>query len=135
MAVEVPQYMTPGMRVVARGMGVFFIATGAIKVVGLSAAKDFFARVGLPLFLVPVAGLVEIAFGLLMFRRRTYQYGSVGILVWMVFAALSHVMTGQRLYLLFMNAILINLCMWLLEKDPPPFLNVRRPKRASLGRR
>ena len=52
MAVEVPQYMTPGMRVVARGMGVFFIATGAIKVVGLSAAKDFFASVGLPLFLV-----------------------------------------------------------------------------------
>ena len=129
MAAEVPEEMTPGMRRVARGVGVFFIATGAFKLVGLSAVKDFFAGVG------PVAGLVEIGFGLLMFRRRTYQYGSIGILVWMVFAALSHVMTGQRLYLLFMNAILINLCMWLLEKDPPPFLNVRRPKRASLGRR
>jgi len=69
-----------------------------------------------------------------MLRRRTSQYGAVGVLVWMVFAALSHVMTGEKLWLLFFNAVVINLCMWLLEKDPPGFLDVRKPRRASLGR-
>lgn len=135
MAAEVPERMTPGMHLVARCMGGFFLATGAVKLIGLSAVKDYFASAGLPLFLVPLAGVVEIVLGFLMFRPRTYQFGSVGILVWMVFAALSHVMTGQRLSLLFLNAILINLSMWLLEKDPPRFLNVRKPPRASLGRR
>lgn len=117
-------------------MGVLFLGTGLVKLVGLSAVKHFFAMIGLPLWMVPLAGVVELAFGLLLLRRRTYQYGALGVLVWMVFAALSHVMTGDQLYFLFFNAILINLCMWILEKDPPSFLNVRRPfKRAPLGRR
>ena len=135
MAAEVPEHMTPGMRLVARCVGVLFIITGATKLVGLSAVKDYFADAGLPPLLVPIAGVAEIALGALMFRRKTWQFGSIGILVTMVFAALSHVMTGQRLYLLFLNAILINLCMWLLEKDPPRFLNVRRAPRASVGPR
>ena len=135
MAVEVTEHMTPGMRLVARSIGVFFIATGVIKLVGLSAVKVYFADAGLPLFLVPLAGAVEIVLGVAMLRRQTWQFGAVGILVSMVFAALSHVMTGERLYLLFLNAILINLCMWLLEKDPPRFLNVRRAPRASVGPR
>lgn len=134
MAADVPERMTPGMRLVARGVGTLFLITGALKVVGLSGAKGFFLDVGLPGWLVVVAGLVELALGGLMFRRRTAQYAAVGILVWMVFAALSHVMTGQKLWLLFFNAVVINLCMWLLERDPPGFLNVRKPRRASLGR-
>ena len=134
MAAEEPQRMTPGMRVVARGLGVFFLFAGVLKLIGLSAVDDYFEVVGLPRWAEVVAGAVEFGFGLSMFSRRTYQYGSIGIFGWMVFAALSHVMTGEQMWLLFFNAAVINLCMWLLEKDPPPFLNVRRPKRASLGR-
>lgn len=134
MAAEVPERMTPGMRLVARGVGVLFLLTGALKLVGLSGVKDFFLQLGLPGWMVVVAGLAELVLGGLMFARRTWQYGAVAILVWMVFAALSHVMTGEKLWLLFFNAVVINVCMWLLEKNPPGFLDVRKPRRASLGR-
>lgn len=134
MAAEVPGRMTPGMRLVARGLGVFFLATGLTKLIGLSWVTHFFADVGLPGWVVWAAGLAELGLGLMLFFRRTWKFAASGVLIWMVFAALSHVMTGERLYLLFMNAIVINLCMWLLEKDPPRLLDVRKPWRASVGR-
>ncbi len=134
MAAEAPEPMTRGMRLVARGMGVLFLATGVTKLLGLSSVEGYFEHIGLPVWMVWIAGGVEIGLGGLMFFRRTWQYAAMGILAWMVMAALSHVMSGVGLYLLFFNASLINLCLWLLEKDPPPLLNVRLRKRASLGR-
>ncbi len=126
--------MTPGESVARRVrfftlcMAVAFVAIGLSKILGLSAEYAFFKELGLPRGMVPVIGLIEIAVGVLCFMRRTQSYGACGVILLMGAAALTHVMSGARLYMLFINTYFIFAAIWVVRMDRPRFLQVGPPE-------
>ena len=42
-------------------------------------------------------------------------------------AALSHVMSGSRLYMLFVNAYFLAAAIWVVRMERPRFLQVKQP--------
>lgn len=117
------------VRFFTSGMAVAFIAIGLSKVFGFSPQYDFFTELGLPRALVPFIGIVEVFVGALCFHRKTQSYGAVGVILLMGAAALAHVMSGARLYMLFINAYFIAGAIWVVRMERPRFLQVRpRPE-------
>jgi hypothetical protein len=115
------------VRFFTSGMSVAFIAIGLSKVFGFSPQYDFFAELGLPRGMVPVIGAVEVVVGALCFHRKTQSYGAVAVIMLMGAAALTHVMSGARMYMLFINAYFIFAAIWVVRMERPRFLRVDVP--------
>jgi hypothetical protein len=118
------------VRFFTAGMAVAFIAIGLSKVFGFSPQYEFFKELGLPGGMVPVIGVIEILVGALCFHRKTQSYGACGVILLMGAASLTHVMSGARLYMLFINAYFIVGAIWVVRMERPRFLQVRVPERA-----
>lgn len=112
------------MRVVTLVLGFVFLTSGATKLLGLSSLADFFVSLRLPAWMLPVVGGAELVVGLLTLNRSTHAYGAVGVALMMIGAALSHVMTGYMLPMVFLNAALLVAAVWVIVKDRPFFLRV-----------
>ncbi len=109
------------------GMGAAFLGLGVAKLVGLSTQFAFFEELGLPRAMVPMVGLVEVLVGILCINRSTQSYGALGVILLMGAAALSHVMSGSRLYMLFINAYFLAAAIWVVRMERPRFLQVKQP--------
>lgn len=105
-------------------MGSVFIILGVAKLIGISPTYDFFEQLDMPRALVPVIGVLELLVGVLTINRSTHSYGAVGVIVFMGGAALSHVMSGAHLYMLFLNAYFLAAAIWVVRMDRPRFLQV-----------
>jgi len=116
------------VRFFTAGMAVAFIGVGVAKLFGLSWQTDFFSELGLPRALVPLVGAVELVVGLLCFNRRSQSYGAVGVILLMGAAALTHVMSGARMYMLFINAYFIFAAIWVVRMERPRFLRMAPPE-------
>ncbi len=112
------------VRFFTMGMGAAFLGLGVAKLVGLSPQFAFFEELGLPRALVPMVGAVELLIGLLCLNRSTQSYGAVGVILLMGAAALTHVMSGSRLYMLFINAYFLAAAIWVVRMERPRFLQV-----------
>lgn len=113
------------VRFFTSGMAVAFIAIGLSKVFGFSPQYEFFSELGLPRGLVPFVGVAELIVGAMCFARKTQSYGAVGVIMLMGAAALTHVMSGARMYMLFINAYFIFAAIWVVRMERPRFLQVR----------
>lgn len=122
------------VRFFTSGMAVAFIAIGLSKVFGFSPQYEFFTELGLPRVLVPIVGVVEVLVGALCFIRRTQSYGAVAVFMLMSVAALAHVMSGARLYMLFINVYFLFAAGWVVRMERPRFLQVR-PSQDHAARR
>lgn len=109
-------------------MAVAFVAIGLTKVLGFSPEYEFFKELGLPRGMVPVIGVIEIIVGALCFNRRSQSYGACAVILLMGAAALTHVMSGARLYMLFINTYFIFAAIWVVRMDRPRFLQVGPPE-------
>ncbi|MDP1824289.1 MAG: DoxX family protein [Archangium sp.] len=112
------------MRLVTLVLGLVFLTSGATKLLGLSTLGDFFVHLRLPPWMLPAVGGAEFIVGLLTLNRSTHWYGAVGVAVMMIGAALTHVMTGYLLPMVFLNAALLAASVWVVVKDRPFFLRV-----------
>ena len=112
------------VRFFTMGMGVVFVGVGVAKLLGFSPQYEFFEELGLPRGIVPAVGVVELLVGVLCINRKTQSYGAVGVFLLMGAASLSHVMSGARLYMLFINAYFIAASVWVVRMERPRFLRV-----------
>ena len=112
------------VRFFTMGMGAAFLGLGVAKLLGLSPQFAFMEELGLPRALVPMIGAVELLIGMLCINRSTQSYGALGVILLMGAAALSHVMSGSRLYMLFINAYFLAAAIWVVRMDRPRFLQV-----------
>lgn len=110
------------------GMGVAFVGLGLSKLLGFSPQYEFFSALGLPGALVPMVGVLEVMVGALCFHPMTRSYGAVGVIMLMGAAALTHVMSGARLYMLFINAYFLAAAIWCVRMERPRFLRVSEPR-------
>ena len=115
------------VRFFTMGMGVAFLGLGVAKLVGLSPQFAFFEELGLPRAMVPMVGVVEVLVAILCVNRSTQSYGALGVILLMGAAALSHVMSGSRLYMLFVNAYFLAAAIWVVRMERPRFLQVKQP--------
>ena len=76
-------------------LGVWFLLAGSQKFLSAPMFEAMFERLGLPLALVPVVGVAEIAAALLVLWPRTSLYGSSVIVVVMLGAVGSHLASGE----------------------------------------
>lgn len=109
------------------GMGAAFLGLGVAKLVGLSPHYTFFEELGLPRAMVPIVGAMEVMVGILCVNRSTQSYGALGVILLMGAAALTHVMSGSRLYMLFVNAYFLAAAIWVVRMERPRFLRVTEP--------
>lgn len=114
------------MRLVTLVLGFVFLTSGATKLLGLSELAAFFVSLRLPAWMLPAVGGAELIVGLLTLNRSTHSYGAVGVALMMIGAALSHVMTGFMLPMVFLDAVLFVAAVWVIVKDRPFFLRVTR---------
>ena len=112
------------VRFFTMGMGAAFLGLGVAKLLGLSPQFAFMEELGLPRALVPMIGAVELLIGMLCINRSTQSYGALGVILLMGAAALSHVMSGSRLYMLFINAYFLAAAVWVVRMERPRFLQV-----------
>ena len=112
------------VRFFTMGMGVAFVAVGVAKLLGVSQLYAFFRELGLPSALVPAVGAIEVMVGALCLNRATRSYGAVGVILLMGLAALAHVMSGARLYMLFINVYFLFAATWVVRMERPRFLRV-----------
>jgi hypothetical protein len=106
------------------GMGLAFVGIGVAKLLGYSPQYAFFDELGLPRALVPAVGALEVMIGALCLNRATRSYGAVGVILLMGAASLAHVMSGARLYMLFINAYFLMAAIWVVRMERPRFLRV-----------
>lgn len=116
--------MRPSMRVVTTVQGFVFLSLGASKLLGLSMATQFLERLRLPHWTLLAVGVAEFLVGILVLNRKTHSYGALGIALMMIGAALTHIMTGVMLPMVFVNAALVVSAVWVVVKDRPFFLRV-----------
>ncbi len=112
------------VRFFCMGMGAAFLGLGVTKLLGLSPQYVFFEELGLPRALVPMVGVVELLIGFSCLNRSTQSYGALGVILLMGAAALTHVMSGSRLYMLFINAYFLAAAIWVVRMERPRFLQV-----------
>jgi len=75
-------------------LGLWFLLAGAQKFLARPAFEEMFADFGLPLWAVPVIGVIEVAAALLVLVPRTAIYGAGTIAAVMVGAAACHLISG-----------------------------------------
>ena len=80
--------------VVASLLGVWFLVAGSQKFLAAAVFKKMFADFGLPLWLVPVIGVLELTGAVLVLVPHTARFGAVVIATVMVGAVGSHLMSG-----------------------------------------
>lgn len=110
------------LRAVSTTLAVVFLLAGGTKLMRPPLQVDMFRQFGLPGWTLTVVGALEIIFAALTFGRSTRAYGAVGLVAVMVGAALTHVMTGVMLPMLFINAVLFGAAAWVVIKHRPTFL-------------
>jgi len=76
-------------------LGLWFLLAGSMKFLSSAAFEVMFADFGLPLWGVPVIGILELLGAVLVIIPRTAMYGAGVIFVVMVGAASCHLLTGQ----------------------------------------
>lgn len=80
--------------VVGTLLGLWFLLAGSQKFLARGAFEEMFAGFGLPLWMVPLIGVLEIAGALMVVIPRSAKYGAALIGVVMVGAAACHLATG-----------------------------------------
>ena len=80
--------------VVGTLLGLWFLLAGSQKFLSRAAFESMFADFGLPLWSVPVIGVLELAGAVLVFIPRTAMYGAALIAAVMVGATSCHLLTG-----------------------------------------
>ena len=75
-------------------LGLWFLLAGAQKFLSQDAFESMFTDFGLPLWLVPVIGVLEIAGAVLVLIPTTAPFGAATITCVMIGAILSHVTSG-----------------------------------------
>ena len=80
--------------VVGTLLGLWFLLAGSQKFLARAAFETMFSDFGLPLGLVPVIGVLELLGGVLALIPRTALYGAALIVVVMIGAAGSHLISG-----------------------------------------
>ena len=90
--------MSRGMRiaviVVGTLLGLWFLLAGVQKFLARAAFEAMFADFGLPLWTVPVIGVLEMAGAALVLIPRTAIHGSAIVAAVMVGAAACHLVSG-----------------------------------------
>jgi len=109
------------------GLAIAFVGMGVSKLLGYEPQVEFFQELGLPRALVPAVGVLEVMVGIMCLNRATQSYGAVGVIMLMGAAALTHVMSGARLYMLFINAYFLVAAIWVVRMERPRFLRVSEP--------
>ncbi len=75
-------------------LGLWFLLAGAQKFLAKGVFENMFTNFGLPLWLVPVSGILELAGAILVLIPMTSLYGAATIASVMIAAALSHITSG-----------------------------------------
>ncbi len=75
-------------------LGLWFLLAGSQKFLSRTAFETMFADFGLPLWSVPVIGVLELFGAVLVFIPRTAMYGAGVIIAVMIGAASCHLLTG-----------------------------------------
>ncbi len=90
--------MSRGLRIAATVvgtlLGLWFLLAGSQKFLSRAAFEDMFNDFGLPLWSVPVIGILELLGAVLVFIPRTAMYGAGVIVTVMLGATSCHLLTG-----------------------------------------
>jgi len=81
--------------VVGTLLGLWFLLAGSQKFLSRAAFEQMFADFGLPLWAVPLIGVLEVAGAVLVFVPRTAMVGAAVIGTVMVGAAACHLLAGS----------------------------------------
>lgn len=83
-----------------------FFAAGGTKLLAMDPHPAQFAAFGLPAFAMYVVGLVEVAAAGLLLSKKTRFYGASLLVLTMIGAALTHIVTSVAVSTLGANALL-----------------------------
>jgi hypothetical protein len=108
--------------VAATGLGVVFIAAGALELFLFPPATRMFEAFGLPHWSVLVVGAIQLFSGSLILIRRSRSYGALAVCCIMTGACLAHLTTGVYPAGLLVDAAIFALGFWLVKRELPPFL-------------
>ena len=75
-------------------LGLWFLLAGAQKFLSRPAFNEMFGDFGLPLWAVPIIGVIELLGGILVLIPRTAVYGAGVIIAVMIGAAGCHLISG-----------------------------------------
>jgi uncharacterized membrane protein YphA (DoxX/SURF4 family) len=113
-------------RIITVALGVIFFASGLSKVLFLPLAVDFFHAIHFARWALPVVGAAEVVLAVLMVASpATKPWGATGIGALMTGAAMTHVMTGVMLPMLFLDLTLFNAAVWVVVKHRPDFMRLK----------
>ena len=91
---DMPRGLKIVITVVGTLLGLWMLLAGSSKFLSRDLFDTMFTDLGLPLWLVPVTGVLEILGGVLVIVPRTAKWGAVLVGAVMVGAAASHLVSG-----------------------------------------
>jgi uncharacterized membrane protein YphA (DoxX/SURF4 family) len=116
--------MPLSVRIVTTALGVVFLASGLTRLLGLPMQAELFAQFGFPRWMIYAVGAVEVLIAVLTLTPSTHSYGAVGVVLLMAGAVLTHAVTGVRVPMIALNALLLFPAIWVVRRDRPRFLRV-----------
>lgn len=116
------------LRVVSSILASVFIIMGLAKWIGQPTMVQMFKDFTFPPWMLPLVGTLEVGFAVFTFIPATRGYGALGLAGVMIGAAITHIMTGVMLPMLFVNLALFLAAAWIVTKQRPPFLSPRMPR-------
>lgn len=124
------RFVTPEVRerklqVVTAGLGVVFLFSGLTKLLGAEFQAVLFERFGFSTAVLMTVGALEVLFAVLVVIKATRPWGAMGLAVLMGGAAMTHIMTGVLMPLIFANVVLFPASVWVVIKQRPGFLKLR----------
>ena len=124
---EEPRESSLLVRFVTLLWGVMFIGSGLFKLLMLPLQEDLFRKLGLPGWALPVAGVCEMFFGVLMLSPRWRAWGALAMAVEMIGAGVAHLVTGAQGSMVIVNAALLIGAVYVLFKERSVLLPPRTP--------
>jgi uncharacterized membrane protein YphA (DoxX/SURF4 family) len=91
--------------VVSTVLGFVFLLSGGSKLAGAEMQVEMFGRLGLPDWSLPTVGVIEFVSAILILLPATRAMGAASIVVIMVGAALTHLVTGVIMQMVLVNII------------------------------
>lgn len=121
-----PEELSLPVRFISLLWGVIFAGSGLLKVVMLPDQEQMFSSFGLPEWLLPVVGVLELSFGALILNARWRPWGALLLALEMAGVAVLHIVTGVMVEMVLINAALFTGATYVLIKErhallhPPP---------------